>query len=208
MLFPDQNDASKMVVCGVDETGYGSAVAEVYVGACVLDPARPIPGLADSKTLTARRREALSKEIREKALAWCIATASLEEIEQHNVLHATHLAMARAISGLKVKPDIALIDGNRLPPLDIPARAIIKGDATIPAISAASILAKVARDEALVQYHQQYPQYGFAQHKGYLTRAHMAALRKFGPCPLHRKSYAPIRKLLDLPPARNQLRLL
>jgi ribonuclease HII len=195
MLFAELD--KPLLECGVDETGYGSAVAEVYVGACILDPARPIAGLADSKVLRPKRREELSQEIQEKALAWCIATASLEEIEKFNVLHATHLAMARAVAGLKVKPEMVLVDGNKLPPLKIPARAIVKGDATVPAISAASIIAKVARDAALVRYHQLYPQYGFDEHKGYLTAAHMAALKKYGPCPLHRKGYAPIRQLLE-----------
>ena len=195
-LFPDPDPNRPRLECGIDETGYGSGVAEVYVGCCILDPARPIQGLADSKTLTAKRRKVLSDEIKEKALAWSIATASLEEIEKFNVLHATHRAMARAVAGLKVKPDFALIDGNRLPPLPIPARAIIKGDATIPAISAASIIAKVARDEALIEYHKVYPQYGFDKHKGYLTPAHLAALKKHGPCPIHRVGYAPVRELL------------
>ena len=204
MLFPALHQAVNLIECGVDETGYGSAVAEVYVGACILDPARPIRGLADSKTLAPKRRRELSEEIREKAMAWHIATASLEEIEKYNVLHATHLAMARAVQGLRVKPDIALIDGNRLPFLAIPARAIVKGDAKIPAISAASILAKVARDEALVQYDRQYPGYGFAAHKGYLTSAHLAALRKLGPCAIHRKSYAPIKALLSPPSGDGQ----
>ena len=208
MLFPDANEGNPLLECGIDETGYGSAVAEVYVGCCILDPDRPIQGLADSKTLTAKRRKILSVEIKEKAMAWSIATASLEEIEKLNVLHATHLAMARAVEGLKIKPGIALIDGNRLPPLSIPAQAIVKGDAKIPSISAASILAKVARDEALIQYDQQYPQYGFAAHKGYLTAAHLAALKKFGPCPLHRKGYEPIRTLLNPPPGMDQPLLL
>lgn len=197
MLFADWQDDPAVLVCGVDETGYGSAVAEVYVGACMLDPARPIAGLADSKALRPKRREELSQEIQEKAMAWCIATASLEEIDQYNVLHASHLAMARAVAGLKVKPQLVLVDGNKVPPLPYPTRAIIKGDATVPAISAASILAKVARDAALVRFHDLYPQYGFDVHKGYLTAAHMAALKKHGPCPLHRRSYEPIRQLLE-----------
>jgi ribonuclease HII len=195
MLFSNENKG--LLECGIDETGYGSAVAEVYVGCCILDPARPIKGLADSKTLSPKRRKALSLEIMEKAMAWSIATASLEEIEKHNVLHATHLAMARAVNGLKIKPDMALVDGNRLPPLSIPARAIIKGDATVPAISAASILAKVARDEALIELHREYPQYGFDRHKGYLTAAHMDALKKYGPSPIHRRTYEPIRALIE-----------
>jgi ribonuclease HII len=193
MLFAFENRV--LLECGIDETGYGSAVAEVYVGCCILDSNRPIQGLADSKVLSPKRRKELSLEIREKAMAWSIATASLDEIEKHNVLHATHMAMARAVAGLGMKPDLALVDGNRLPPLPIPARAIVKGDATVPVISAASILAKVARDEALIQLHELYPQYGFNRHKGYLTAAHMDALKKYGPSPLHRKGYEPIRAL-------------
>ncbi len=185
-----------MVECGVDEAGIGSAVAEVYVGCCILDPTRRIRGLADSKVLTPKRRTELRAEILEKALAWSIATATLEEIDAFNVLRATHLAMVRAVAALKIKPDIALIDGNKLPPLAIPTRAIVKGDAKIPVISAASILAKVARDEALLKYHEVYPQYGFADHKGYLTAAHLAALKQHGPCPIHRKAYAPVKALL------------
>ena len=188
-----------MLECGVDESGVGSAIAEVYAASCLLDPTRPIRGLADSKKLSPKRREELSIEIKEKALAFCIATASLEEIERLNVLHATHLAMRRAIAGLSLIPDIVLIDGNRLPALAIPARAIIKGDATVPVISAASILAKVARDHAMMKYHEQYPQYGFDKHKGYLTPPHFAALKHYGPCPIHRRGYEPVRLLLDLP---------
>lgn len=187
--------------CGVDECGLGSAAAEVYAACCILDPARPIKGLADSKQLSHKRRVELNEEIRAKALAFCVATASLEEIERLNILYASHQAMLRAIGGLPVTPAIVLIDGNKIPAqLALPARAIVKGDAKIPAISAASILAKVARDEAMCRYHDLYPQYGFADHKGYLTESHLAALAKHGPCPLHRKSYAPIRALLEPEP--------
>ena len=197
-LFPEKFEQRTLLECGIDEAGVGSAVAEVFVGCCILDPARPIRGLADSKTLTARRREELSVEIQEKALAWCVTMATLEEIETLNVLHATHQAMVRAVAGLKIKADVALVDGNKIPPLGIPTRAIVKGDAKIPAISAASILAKVARDAALVKYHAVYPLYGFAEHKGYLTADHLAALFQHGPCPIHRKTYAPVRTLLNL----------
>jgi ribonuclease HII len=193
-----------IIECGCDEAGRGAGAAEVYAGAVILDPQRPIAGLADSKKLTARRREALSDEIKEKALSWCIAKASLEEIEKINILHASMLAMKRAVEGLHVRPGKVLVDGNYLPKLEMPAEAIIKGDDKVPAISAASILAKVARDRAMVEYDQQYPEYGFSVHKGYFTKDHMQALRQFGPCPIHRKTYGPIRELL-IPAAGEQM---
>ncbi|TAN43138.1 MAG: ribonuclease HII [Nitrospirae bacterium] len=184
------------VIAGVDEAGRGAGAAEVYVGAVILDPNDPIRGLADSKALTARMREALSREIKLKALCWCIDKASLEEIERLNVLHATLLAMKRAVSGLGIKPAKALIDGNHAPALDIPVETIVRGDATVAVISAASILAKVARDQAMMSYHLLYPEYGFDMHKGYFTRKHTEALQKHGPCPIHRKTYAPIREAM------------
>ncbi|HZH58349.1 MAG TPA: ribonuclease HII [Metabacillus sp.] len=186
-----------MFVCGVDETGRGSAISGVWVSACILDPDKPIEGLRDSKKLSAKRREALAEEIKDKALCWCIEIASLEEVESLNVLNATLLAMKRAIEGLHIKPNKVFVDGNKLPNIDISAEAIVKGDDLIPSISAASILAKVARDKVMKEMHQVYPQYGFDKHKGYLTKAHMLALQEYGPCPIHRKTYAPIRKLLD-----------
>ena len=182
--------------CGVDEVGIGSAIAEVYAAACIFGPIHRINGLRDSKQLTAERRELLSERIKERALDFCIATASLEEVNQFNVFGASMLAMQRAVAGLKLKPDVVLIDGNRMPRLLIPARTIIKGDAKVRAISAASILAKVARDQAMLTYHEQFPQYGFATNKGYLTEFHLAALAQYGPCPVHRKHYAPVRALL------------
>ena len=191
-----------IIECGCDETGRGSAVAEIYVAAVILDPLHPIQGLRDSKKLSVKKREFLAKEIKEKALSWCVATASLEEIEKLNVLHATLLAMKRAIEGLHIKPDKALIDGNQAPLLAIPTETIIKGDDKIPAISAASIIAKVDRDHAMLAYHSLYPMYGFDKHKGYLTAGHMEALCKYGPCPLHRKTYAPIRRLLEMKDAQ------
>ncbi len=181
-----------IIECGCDEAGRGAGAAEVYVGAVVLDPEHPIEGLADSKKLSAGRREVLSEAIKLYALDWCIQKASLEEIERLNVLHATLLAMKRAVEGLKIKPERVLVDGNHAPDLDIPVEAIIKGDDKVPAISAASILAKVARDQAMVEYHRLYPEYGFDIHKGYFTREHMAALHKYGPCPIHRRTYSPI----------------
>ncbi len=190
---------SMVLECGCDEAGRGAGAAEVYVGAVVLNPERPIEGLADSKKLSARKREALSEEIKLYALSWCIRKASLQEIERFNVLHATLLAMKRAVEGLKIKPQRVLVDGNHAPDLDIPVEAIIKGDDKVPAISAASILAKVARDWAMVEYHLLYPQYGFNVHKGYFTSEHMEALRKYGPCPIHRRTFAPIRRMQLFP---------
>jgi len=186
-----------LIECGVDEVGIGSAIAEVYAAACILDPARRINGLKDSKQLTPARRNQLSERIKERARDFCIATASLEEVNELNVFGATMLAMQRAVQGLKVRPDVVLIDGNRRPSLGLPARTIVKGDAKVRCISAASILAKVARDEAMLIYHEQYPHYGFAQNKGYLTEFHLATLKQFGPCPIHRKNYEPVRVLLE-----------
>ncbi|MFJ6207767.1 ribonuclease HII [Lysinibacillus sp. NPDC092081] len=186
-----------MLICGVDETGRGSAISGVWVGACILDPNNPIEGLRDSKKLSAKRREELAEEIKEKALSWSINIASLEEVETLNVLNATLLGMKRSVESLHIKPDKVFVDGNKLPDLDIPAEAIIKGDDLIPAISAASILAKVERDKVIKELHELYPQYGFDKHKGYLTKGHMATLEENGPCPIHRKTYGPIRALLE-----------
>ena len=183
-----------LLECGCDEAGRGSGVGEIYVGAVILNPECPIEGLADSKKLSARKREALCEKIKLYALSWRIETASLEEIERLNVLQATLLAMKRAVEGLKIKPDRVFVDGNHAPRLDVPVDAIVKGDAKIPAISAASILAKVARDQAMIEYHVLYPEYGFDVHKGYFTKKHVAALHKHGPCPIHRKTYAPVRE--------------
>ena len=166
------------LLCGVDEAGRGPLCGPVVAAAVILDPARPIAGLADSKKLSEKRRNALAIEIREKALAWCIARAEVEEIDQLNILHATMLAMCRAVDGLAVPPDAIEVDGNRVPPfvLDVPARAIVKGDATVAAISAASILAKTARDAECLELDARYPGYGFAAHKGYPTAEHLAIL--------------------------------
>lgn len=184
------------LICGVDEAGRGPLAGPVYAAAVVLDPARPIGGLADSKKLSEKKRDLLAPEIREKALAWCVAFATVEEIDSLNILAATMLAMQRAVAGLQLRPDMAQIDGNRCPKLDIPAEAIVKGDSKIPAISAASILAKVARDEHVLSLHEAYPQYGLASHKGYGTEEHIDALRKHGPAPFHRKSFAPVKAFL------------
>ena len=184
------------LVAGVDEAGRGPLVGPVVAAAVILDDLHPILGLADSKILTAQRRDKLYHEIRAKALCCSIAEASVEEIEQLNILQATLLAMRRAVEGLRLKPHMVLVDGNRLPVLDIRAEAIVKGDATVPAISAASILAKVHRDRWCTEYDQQFPQYGFAKHKGYGTAEHLAALKAHGACPQHRKTFRPVTEVL------------
>jgi ribonuclease HII len=180
------------LVAGVDEAGRGPLAGPVVAAAVILDDLHPIAGLADSKKLTSARREKLYDEIRAKALCFCIAEASVEEIDRLNILQATMLAMRRAVMGLRLKPVMVLVDGNRLPVLDVPAEAIVKGDALVPSISAASILAKVHRDRWCVQVHEEFPQYGFAGHKGYGTAVHMAALREHGACVHHRRSFAPV----------------
>jgi len=180
------------LVAGVDEAGRGPLAGPVVAAAVILDETAPILGLADSKVLTAVRREKLYDEIRAKALCCSIAQASVEEIDALNILQATMLAMRRAVEGLRLKPSKVLVDGNRLPVLAVRAEAIVKGDAKVPAISAASILAKVHRDRWCAQYDLEFPQYGFAAHKGYGTAQHLAALRQHGACPQHRKSFAPV----------------
>lgn len=185
------------LLCGVDEAGRGPLAGPVCAAAVILDPAKPIAGLADSKKLSAGRRERLALEIREKALAFGIAWASVAEIDSINILQATLLAMRRAVESLPVQPNEVLIDGNRCPSLTLPARAIIRGDATEPVISAASILAKTARDAEMRRIHEAFPQYGLDRHKGYDTAAHRAALRLHGPAGFHRKSFAPVRALLQ-----------
>ena len=184
------------LVAGVDEAGRGPLAGPVMAAAVILDEQRPIAYLADSKTLTPKRRDFLFDEIRAKALCFSVAQASVEEIDQLNILQATLLAMRRAVQGLRLPPKLVLVDGNRLPVLDIRAEAIVKGDSKVAAISAASILAKVSRDRWCAQYHQEFPQYGFGAHKGYPTAAHLAALRAHGPCPEHRKSFGPVAALL------------
>jgi len=184
------------LIAGVDEAGRGPLAGPVVAAAVILDDLKPINGLADSKVLTAARREKLFDEIRAKALCCSIAQASVQEIEELNILQATMLAMRRAVEGLRLKPVKVLVDGNRIPVLDVLAEAIVKGDATVPAISAASILAKVTRDRWCADYDLQYPQYGFAKHKGYGTAEHMAALRAHGACPEHRKTFRPVTEAL------------
>jgi len=185
------------LVAGVDEAGRGPLAGPVVAAAVILDDQAPIPGLADSKVLTPRRRERLFDEIRAKALALCIAEASVEEIDRLNIGQATLLAMKRAVEGLRLPPRQVLVDGNRLPVLRVPATAIVRGDATVPSISAASILAKVHRDRLCVELHTRWPVYGFGIHKGYPTAAHLAALRDHGSCPAHRRSFGPVRQVLE-----------
>ena len=185
------------LLAGVDEAGRGPLMGPVVAAAVILDELNPIKGLADSKKLTALQRDTLYDEIRAKALCCSIAMATAQEIDTLNILQATLLAMKRAVEGLRLKPHKVLVDGNRLPTLVILAEAIVKGDALVPAISAASILAKVYRDRWCADYHLQYPQYGFASHKGYGTAAHLAALREHGVCPQHRRSFAPVAKVLQ-----------
>ncbi len=184
------------LMAGVDEAGRGPLAGPVVAAAVILDEMNPIKGLADSKKLTALRREALYDEIRAKALCCSIALATAEEIDSLNILQATMLAMKRAVKGLRLKPHKVLVDGNRLPTLVILAEAIVKGDALVPSISAASILAKVYRDRWCAEFHLEYPQYGFAGHKGYGTAEHLAALRLHGACPQHRRSFAPVAEVL------------
>ena len=187
---------SAITIAGIDEAGRGPWAGPVFAAAVILDPARPIAGLGDSKKLAAGRRAALEPEIIARAAAFCVAQASAAEIDALNIRRATHLAMQRALAGLSVTPGLALIDGNDAPALPCVAHTIIGGDATEPAISAASILAKVARDRLMEALCAQYPGYGFARHKGYGTAAHAQALAQLGPCPEHRRSFAPVRAAL------------
>ena len=184
------------LLAGVDEAGRGPLAGPVVAAAVILDELQPIKGLNDSKLLTALTRERLSVEIHAKALCFCIAQASVEEIDELNILQATMLAMRRAVEGLRLRPNKVLVDGNRLPTLRIAAEAIVKGDAKVKAISAASILAKVHRDRLCQELHLLHPQYGFDGHKGYPTPAHLAALKEYGACPHHRRSFAPVRAML------------
>lgn len=184
------------LVCGVDEAGRGPLCGPVVAAAVILDPARPIDGLDDSKKLSARKRETLAHLIKRDALAWAIAEATVAEIDELNILHATMLAMRRAVAALATKPELVLVDGNRLPGLDVPARAIVQGDALEPCISAASILAKTHRDALLETLDTRYPDYGFARHKGYPTAEHLRNLARLGPTPEHRRSFAPVAQLL------------
>lgn len=185
-----------LLVCGVDEAGRGPLAGPVCAAAVILDKANPVDGLADSKKLSERQRDKLAPVIRERALAWAVAWAEVEEIDRLNILQATLLAMRRAVLALEIQPQQVLVDGLYCPQTGIPSQAIVKGDSKVAEISAASILAKTARDELMLQLHEQFPQYGFAGHKGYPTASHLAALREHGVSDAHRKSFKPVRELL------------
>ncbi len=185
------------LVAGVDEVGRGPLVGNVVAAAVILNPEKPISGLADSKKLSEKKRNQLYAEIKDKALAWCVASASPEEIDEINILHASMLAMKRAVEGLNITPEFVYVDGNRCPDLKCPSEAVVKGDSKIAEISAASILAKVDRDREMELLDKEYPQYGFAKHKGYPTAVHFAALTEHGPLPEHRRSFKPVRELLE-----------
>lgn len=192
-------------VAGVDEVGIGPLAGPVLACAVILDPAQPIQGLADSKSISEKRRQALAEEIQQRALSVSIGRASVEEVDELNVLKASHLAMRRALAGLSLEPDHVLVDGNKLPEMDYSAEAIVQGDKTVDSISAASIVAKVTRDEELIALALDYPGYGFESHKGYPTAQHRRALRTMGPCPAHRRSYAPVQAALANTVSREEL---
>ncbi|HHR6129560.1 TPA: ribonuclease HII [Providencia alcalifaciens] len=192
-IYPKAN-----LIAGVDEVGRGPLVGAVVTAAVILDPNNPISGLADSKKLSEKKREKLFDEIKDKALCWCIGRAEPEEIDQLNILHATMLAMQRAVEGLSIQPEFVLVDGNRCPKLTMPSQAVVKGDSLVQEISAASILAKVVRDREMVELDKAFPEYGFAKHKGYPTAYHLEKLAEFGATEFHRKSFAPVRRALDI----------
>lgn len=203
-LFNDvMLEDSADLIAGVDEAGRGPLAGPVVAAAVILDPMRPIAGLKDSKQLTEETREQLAPIIKERALDWSVAHATVEEIDELNILQATMLAMKRAVAGLTVRPNLVLVDGNRVPHLDIAVNAVVGGDETVAAISAASIIAKTTRDHWLMDLDRQYPEYGFAKHKGYGTAEHMAAIEKYGPLPVHRKSFGPIKKLIEMRKAKD-----
>lgn len=190
-VYPDVT-----LIAGVDEVGRGPLCGDVVTAAVILDSRKPIAGLADSKQLSEKKREYLYEKIKEHALAWCIARASVAEIDQLNILHATMLAMQRAVAGLSIKPNLVLVDGNRAPEFGINAQAVVKGDSLVAEIGAASILAKVTRDREMVELDKLYPQYGLAKHKGYPTKVHLNAIALHGVNEIYRKSFAPVKKLL------------
>ena len=192
------SSAAVRLSCGVDEAGRGPLAGPVFAAAVILDPASVIDGLADSKTLSARVRERLAVEIKSRSLAWAVAQASVDEIDALNILQATLLAMRRAVESLNTRPDEILVDGLHCPQIKIPARAIVRGDATVAQIAAASILAKTARDALMCELHLLYPGYGLDRHKGYPTAQHLDALKRYGPSPVHRHSYAPVRAVLAM----------
>ncbi|MFZ7316391.1 ribonuclease HII [Avibacterium avium] len=190
-VYPDYE-----LIAGVDEVGRGPLVGAVVTAAVILDPNNPIEGLTDSKKLSHKKRLALAEEIKQKAKAWALGRAEPEEIDELNILHATMLAMQRAVNQLNITPHFVLVDGNRIPPLPMPAQAVVKGDSLVAEISAASILAKVARDLEMEELDKRYPQYAFAQHKGYPTKLHLEKLAEHGPLPQHRRSFSPVKKLI------------
>lgn len=196
-LFAELDAETPLLTAGVDEAGRGPLAGPVCAAAVILDPERPIEGLADSKKLTAKKREALAPLIKERALAWSVAWASVEEIDELNILRATMLAMRRAVEGLATKPELVLVDGNRTPEIPFRVEAIVKGDAKVPAISAASILAKTERDRVMTELDAEYPGYGFARHAGYGTAAHVAAILASGVTPVHRKTFEPVKSLVE-----------
>jgi len=183
-------------LAGVDEVGRGSLAGDVVTAAVILDANKPIEGLADSKKLTGKRRQQLALEIREKALCWYVARSSVEEIDRYNILQATMMAMVRAVDGLIISPEYVAVDGNRMPPWNYNAETVVKGDDKVPEISAASILAKVCRDDEMIAFDGQYPGYGFAGHKGYGTKQHMQAIEQLGPSPIHRQTFEPVKSML------------
>lgn len=185
------------LICGVDEVGRGPLIGAVVTAAVILDPAHPLAGLTDSKKLSEKRRTELAQLIKQQALCWALGRAEPHEIDELNILHATMLAMRRAVAALQITPEWVLVDGNRTPDFGLPATAVVKGDLLVPEISAASILAKVARDEEMHALHQAYPQFGFADHKGYPTAAHLAAIAQHGVLPQHRRSFKPVRLVLE-----------
>lgn len=191
-----QSRPATRLICGVDEAGRGPLAGPVYAAAVILDPHNPLEGLADSKKLTEKARGRLAPLIRERALSWAVASASVEEIDALNILQATLLAMRRAITALSLQPGEVLIDGTQCPRIALPVRAVVKGDTSVPAISAASILAKTARDAEMLRLHALHPEYGLGRHKGYPTAAHLAALRKHGVIGIYRRSFGPVRDLL------------
>ncbi len=186
-------DSPDILVAGVDEVGRGPLAGPVVAAAVILDPARPVSGLADSKSLSAGKREEIAREIMSRASAWTIARAEVEEIDQINILQASLLAMQRAVDALEIRPDQVLVDGNQCPDIAYPVKAIIRGDKLVPAISAASIIAKVARDREMTLLEAVYPGYGFAKHKGYPTRQHLESLDRLGACAIHRRSFGPVK---------------
>ncbi|EHU5174291.1 TPA: ribonuclease HII [Vibrio parahaemolyticus] len=197
-LPPFEYPQGYQLIAGVDEVGRGPLVGDVVTAAVILDPNNPIEGLNDSKKLSEKKRLELLPEIKEKALAWAVGRCSPEEIDELNILQATMVAMQRAIAGLKVQPDIVLIDGNRCPELPMDSQAVVKGDLRVAEISAASIIAKVVRDQEMEELDKQYPQFGFAKHKGYPTKAHFEAIEQHGVISEHRKSFKPVKKALGL----------